>query len=129
MLRYTLLALLCCVVSAQTVSSPAGKWISNLKYFENDNYDRLQFELNDTKLTGKLGDDNFEGTFQNGRIEGTMKWGPRETLKLVGTLKGGRIEGTATIIEEKLDLKWEAYREPEKSASAPKTYTFETYPV
>lgn len=125
MRRYALLSLLCCFASAQTASSPAGKWISNLKYFENDNYDRLQFDLNEAKLTGKLGNDNFDGTFQNGRIEGTVKTGPRNTIKLIGALKGDRIEGAATIVEDKLDLKWEAYREPARNTAAPKTYTFE----
>ena len=94
MARYIFLFVLCCFVSAQTASSPAGRWVSNLKYFENDNYDRLQFELNGNKLTGKLGNDNFEGTFQNGRIEGTVKQGPQESTKFVGVLKGDRIEGT-----------------------------------
>ncbi len=126
MLRYMLALLFCWVISAQTGSSPAGKWVSNLKYFENDNYDRAQFELNGTKLTGKIGDNNFEGTFQNGHIEGTAKVGPGETMKLTGEMKGGdRIEGAATLIEQKLDLKWEAYREAPKSTNPPKTYTFE----
>lgn len=107
------------------MSSPAGKWVSNLKEFEDNHYDRLQLQLSGTKLTGKLGSDDFEGAFQSGRIEGTVKFGPHQTLKLVGALNGDGIEGTATIIEQKIDLKWEAYREAPKGAGPPKTYAFE----
>jgi amidase len=125
MLRYSLPFVLCCLACAQTVSSPAGKWISNLKYFENDNYDRLQLDLSEGKLTGKLGRDNFDGTFQDSRIKGVVKANSHETIELTGALKGDRIEGTATIVEEKLELKWEAYREPPKSAGPPRTHAFE----
>jgi amidase len=110
MARYTLMVFLCCLLSAQKASSPAGKWVSDLKYFENDNYDRLLLQLNGNKLTGKLGNDQFEGTFQNSRIEGTVKQGPR-VIKFTGVLTSDRIEGTATLADEKIDLKWEAYRE------------------
>ena len=125
MARYILLFLLCCLVSAQTASSPAGNWISDLKYFENDNYDRMELELNGNKLTGNLGNKTFEGTFQNGRIEGTVAQGPHGSIKCVGVLKGDRIEGTATVTDDNVDLKWEAYREPPKTGGPPKTRTFE----
>src|SRR5919198_1277709 len=124
MLRYILLCIFGSLAVAQTVSSPAGNWVSNLKYFENNNYDRLQLELNQLKLTGKLGENAFEGTFQNGRIEGTVKAAPKATIKLVGALEGDRIEGTGTVVEQKLDLKWEAYRERPKNAAPPQTHTF-----
>jgi amidase len=117
--------ILCSFLGAQTVSSPGGNWISNLKYFENDNYARLHLDLSQTRLTGKLGDDPFEGTFQNGRIKGTVKTGPKETIRLDGALDGDLIKGTATVIEEKLDLKWEAYREHPKRKVPAKTHTFE----
>lgn len=125
MLRRILLFAVCSFLVAQTPPSPAGTWVSNLKFFENDNYDRLSLELNATKLTGKLGDDSFTGTFQNGHIEGTVKRGPKETIRLTGVLKGDRIEGTATLVEEKVDLKWEAYRERPKKSGPPQTRTFE----
>ena len=125
MLRYILLFVVCSFAAAQTSSSPAGDWVSNLKYFENDNYDRLHFELHETKLTGKLGDDPFSGSFQNGRIAGTITTAHKETIALAGVLKGDRIEGTATVAEQKLVLKWEAHREPPKSAGPPQTHTFE----
>ena len=128
MARYTLVVFLCCLLSAQKASSPAGKWVSDLKYFENDNYDRLLLQLNGNKLTGKLGNDQFEGTFQNSRIEGTVKQGPR-VIKFTGVLRSDRIEGTATLADEKIDLKWEAYREPARSAGPHKTHTFEPHPV
>ena len=104
--------------------TPAGHWISNLKYFDNNNYDRLQLDLHDGKLTGKLGDDSFDGAFQNGRIEGTVK-SDDETTKLVGQLNGDRISGTVTYVEEKLSFPWEAYRERPKGAIPPQTHTFE----
>jgi acetamidase/formamidase len=40
-------------------------------------------------------------------------------------LKGDRIEGTATTVEDKLALKWDAYREPPKRTGPPQTHTFE----
>jgi acetamidase/formamidase len=125
MLRPTLLLALCSIASAQSASSPAGKWISNLIYFGNNDYDRLELQLNGTKLTGKLGTDSFEGTFQNGRIEGAVKTDSHEITKLTGELKGDRIEGTGMDVEEKLDFKWEAYRETPGSSGPPKTHTFE----
>lgn len=123
-MRYAI-ALLSLAAAAWTQNaSPAGKWISNLKYFDNDNYDRLELTLNGTKLTGKLGRDAFEGTFENGRIEGTVKANKDETIRLQGRLAGDRIEGTAVIEENKLDLKWDARREA-PGAAAPRTHTFE----
>ena len=109
-------------VLAQT--SPAGKWISNLKFFDEPRYQRLEFELNGNKLTGKLGNDPFDGTFQNGRIEGTVKLNPQTTVQLQGTLRGDRIEGTGRVVEPKIDLTWEATRVPVSSATA-KAVTFE----
>jgi len=38
-----------------------------------------QLELNGARLAGKLGKDPFEGTFQNGQIEGTVKLNPGTT--------------------------------------------------
>jgi amidase len=120
--------LLCLAIAAcaQTSSpSPAGNWISNLKFFEQNNYERLELTLNGTALTGKLGGRAFEGTFRNGNIEGSVKPNPRTTIQLHGRLEGDRIEGTGTVVEEKIDLKWEARREPPKSTAPPKTFTFE----
>ncbi len=123
--RYILPFLLCWIPFAQTDSTPVGKWVSNLRYFEDNNYDRLELELNGGKLNGKLGDDPFEGTYENGKIEGVVTTGSKERIRLVGTLNGDRIEGTATVVNEKVELKWEANRETAKSANAPKTHTFE----
>jgi len=125
MLRPALLFVLCCVASSQSAVSPAGKWISNLIYFGNNDYDRLELQLNGTKLTGKLGADSFEGTFQDGRIEGSVKTDPHDSIKVQGELKGDRIEGTAIDVEEKLDFKWEAYREAPRSTGPPITHSFE----
>jgi amidase len=124
MLRFAILLLLIGVVSAQNVSSPAGNWISDLKFFEQDNYDRVQFSLDGTKLTGKFGNNPFEGTFQNGRIEGTMKANPGTTVQLTGTLTGDRIRGTAVVVERKDSFTWEATRQAARNA-APQTHTFE----
>jgi amidase len=104
--------------------SPAGKWVSVFKFFDQPNYGRLQLELNGTKLTGKLRDDPFEGTFDHGRIEGTVKPNPRTTIELKGTFNGDRIEGTARVIGQGTDLKWEATRAPNRNPP-PQTHTFE----
>src|SRR3954447_5301268 len=93
-------AFLLCVMSTHAqVQSPAGKWISNLKFFEDNNYDRMEFELNGTKLTGKLGNDSFDGTFQDGKIEGTVKPNSKTTIQLHGRIDGDRINGTALLVE------------------------------
>ncbi len=106
-MRFFALLLACCTLAlAQNTPSPAGKWVSDLKFFAEDNYDHLDLTLAAGKLTGKLGDDAFEGTYQDGRIEGTVKPEPKQTILLHGVLKGDRIEGTATIVEDKIDLKW-----------------------
>jgi len=125
-MRYALfLLILAASAGAQpSSSSPAGKWVSNLKFFDNDNYDRLELSLDGTRLTGKLGSDAFDGTFENGRIEATVKPDPEQTIQLHGRMVGERIEGTATIVENKLELKWEAHREAPKSAAA-QSHTFE----
>jgi amidase len=126
-MRYTLVpSLLAVVAFAQSdSSSPAGKWVSNLKFFEENNYDRLELELHGTKLTGRLGSNDFEGAFRNGRIEGSAKVNPKTTIQFQGRLEGDRIDGTATIAADKVDFKWEARREPPKSAAPPKTHAFE----
>jgi amidase len=105
-------------------TSPAGKWICVLRFFDEPNYGHLQLELNGTTLTGKLGNDPFAGTFQSGQIEGTVKPNPRTTIQLHGTVQNDRIEGTGKVVEQKIDLKWEATREPSKAATAT-THTFE----
>jgi hypothetical protein len=117
------LLLFSCAVFAQT--SPVGKWISILKFFDEPNYGRLQLELNGTRLTGKLGNDAFEGTFQNGQIEGTVKPNPRTTIQLHGTVQNERIEGSGRVVEQKIDLKWEATREPAQTNTAATTHNFE----
>lgn len=113
------------MAGAQSAPSPAGRWVSNLKLIEDNNYDRLELQLSGTTLTGKLGGDPFEGVFQNGRIEGTVKPNPQTTIQLQGRLESDRIEGTATIVGNKLEFKWEARRETPKSTAPPKTHTFE----
>jgi acetamidase/formamidase len=120
---YIGLLLSSCAVFAQ--ESPAGNWISILKFFDEPNYGRLQLELNETKLTGKLGNDPLEGTFQNGQIEGTVKPNPRTTIQLHGTVQNARIEGTGRVVEQKIDLQWEATREPPKTNTTTATHNFE----
>ena len=110
---------------AQRAYSPEGNWVSDVKLFDDNNYDRLELNLSGAKLTGKLGNDPFEGVFQNGRIEGTVKLNPGPTIQLRGRLEGDRIEGSATIVENKLEYEWEARREPPKSAATPTIHAFE----
>src|SRR5215469_9365175 len=97
---YALPLLLCSLAAAQNASSPVGTWLSDFKLFDQDNYDRLEFELNGNKLTGKLGNDTIDGIFQNGRIEATVKYRQRD-VQLRGVLQGDRLEGSATIPEDK----------------------------
>src|SRR5258708_17645223 len=127
------LAFLCtaAIVCAQSTSStPTGKWVSNLKFFQENNYERLELNLGGTKLTGKLGTSELEGTLQNGRVEATVKRNQKRILQLHGLLEADCIEGTATIVDEKkpedtLNFTWEVTREPPKTTAAPATLTFE----
>jgi len=115
--------ILCCLAitaSAQIGPSPEGNWTSNLKFFENNNYDRLELHLAGTKLTGKLSGDVFEGTFQNGKLEGVVK-----SLHLQGHLSGNRIEGTATNVKYNEQYKWEATRNSPATKAPSRTHTFE----
>jgi hypothetical protein len=98
------MALLLFSWAAFSQTPPAGKRISVLKFFDGPNYGRLLLELNGTTLTGKLGTDPFEGTFQTGQIDATVKANPRTTINLHGTLQDDRIEGTGTVAEQKIDL-------------------------
>lgn len=118
--------MLCLAVGsyAQGGPSPEGKWVSNLKLFDDNHYDRMDLHLEGTKLTGKIGNGPFEGTFQNGRIDGTMKMNPQTTVELKGRLEGDRIEGTGTIASEHLEVKWQATRMA-AATSAPRVHTFE----
>lgn len=110
---------------AQSAASPEGKWVSNLKLFDDNNYDRMELKLSGTKLTGKLGDDAFEGSFLDGKIEGTVKPNSDTTIQFTGRLNGDRIEGSATIAAQKLEFKWEVQRESSRSSAPAKTHTFE----
>lgn len=105
-------------------ASPAGRWISVLKFFDEPNYGRLELAVSGTRLTGKLDENAFEGTFQNGRIEGSFKLNPRTTVEVQGILQGDRIEGTGHVADQKIDLKWEATREPARHAGG-ETHEFE----
>ena len=103
-MRYALALLWLTAAWGQSAApTPAGKWISILTFFDENDYDHLELSLSGTTLTGKLGSHDFAGTFQNGRIEGTVKLNPKETGKLEGRLEGDRIVGTGTIPEEKVD--------------------------
>jgi acetamidase/formamidase len=123
-MRYTL-TLLClsAVLQAQN-GSPAGKWVSDMKFFGNDNYAHLELTLAGNKLTGKLGNDIFEGTFDSGLIEATVASGPQATIRFHGRLQGDRIAGTATFLQNNQELTWEATREVPPTA-APQTHKFE----
>jgi len=127
MRKALVLLYLCAPALAQTAApSPAGKWISTLKYFDQDNYSRMELTLDGSKLSGKLGNDSLTGTFQNGRIEAHVNPNPQTTIELEGVLQGDRITGTAkaTDHENHADLKWEARREAPRTGT-PRTHTFE----
>jgi acetamidase/formamidase len=104
--------------------TPAGKWISVLTFFDDKDYGHMELTLDGTKLTGKLGDGKFEGTFENGRITGTIHLNPRTTGSVDAHLEGDRIVGNVSVPDWKTDVKWEAHRETSRTAS-PQTHTFE----
>jgi acetamidase/formamidase len=120
---FLFLCLLTASWSQNTSSTPAGKWISNLKFFDNNNYDRMELALSGDKITGKLGNNTLNGEFHSGQIEATVN-DPQGNIKLSGHLDGDRIQGAATFERDKVELKWEAQREVPRAA-APKTHTFE----
>jgi len=114
--------LLCALALSLPAQTPAGHWVSNLKFFDNNNYDRMELKLDGTALTGEIGGDPFKGTFVNGQIEGTLTFDDGNTVKLQGRLTGDRIEGTGAMPPR--TFKWEADRAPVRPAS-PATHTFE----
>ena len=123
----TAMALLCLGVPvlAQT-GSLAGTWISDVKYFDDHRYNRMELTVEGTKLSGKFGRDAIEGTFQGGRIEVTIKPNSHVTIQLRGVLEGDHITGEGTLAQDadRTDLKWEARRLPPRPPS-PRTHTFE----
>jgi amidase len=118
----TALLFLAAIAQCQT---PDGKWVSNLKFFEDNNYDRMELQLSGTKLTGVLGGDPFEGTFENGRIEAVVKAKPNPIVLHGRLVDGNHIEGTGLLEKNKIDLKWEARRESPKTSASPTTHNFE----
>ena len=115
--------LISALLPAQT---PAGKWISNLKFFEDNNYDRMEIVVNGAKLSGTLGADALQGTVDSsGHIEAAVKPNSQTTFQLRGQLAGSMIDGSAVLVERKLDFKWLAQRQPAASTAAPKTHVFE----
>ena len=114
-----------CLAWPAIAQSPAGKWTSDLKWFDQDRYERLELTLTANKLTGKLGTQALDGTFHNGVLEITVHPN-RGTLQMKGRLDGDHITGTglATDGDQQADLKWDARREPDPAA-APRTHTFE----
>jgi hypothetical protein len=77
--------------------SACGQVDFESKFFQENNYQRLELNVNGTAVTGKLGNNPFEGTYENGRIEGTVQPNAQTIIKFRGTLFAERIEGTATI--------------------------------
>ncbi len=122
-MRYALALLgLCLPALAQ---SPAGKWVSNTRWFDSDRYQRMELTIDGDKVSGTLGRESVTGTFRNGAIDITLKQGDLSE-ELHGRLEGNRIVGTAKADqgEQHAELTWEARRLP-ASTAAPHTYTFE----
>jgi acetamidase/formamidase len=115
---------LAAAVWAQSAPALAGKWNLVAKIFDDTNYQHMELALDGNKVTGNIDGRPFGGTFQNGRLEGTFHLNPRSTVKLQGTLEGDRLSGAGTIVEDKINVTWEARREALTSA-APRTHTFE----
>jgi acetamidase/formamidase len=122
-MRYAIALLFVCLPAlAQT---PAGKWISTTRWFDQDRYRRLELKVDGETLTGKVGGDAITGTFRNGTIDATIKPNPDSVLELHGRLEGDRIVGTAKATEGEFhaDMTWEARRMPDPAP--PQTRTFE----
>ena len=124
MRTYITLLLFCLAAAGQNLNSPAGQWMSVMKLFDECLYARLQLDVTGNKLTGKLGDDTFEGILNQGRIDGTAKLNGQRTVHFQGTLAKDRIEGTAQVDGQPNELKWEATRAPIRN-STPETHKFE----
>ena len=116
--------LLSLAAAAWGQSTPAGKWISVLSFFDNKDYSHMELTLDGSRLTGKVGDNAFEGTFENGRITGTLHLNPNTAAKVDARLEGDRIVGTASVADQHIEAKWEAHRELSRTVS-PQTHTFE----
>ena len=113
-----------CFATLACAQSPAGKWVSNFQFFDNNNYNRMELKLTGTKLTGEIGGDPFEGTFQDGQIKGVLKPKSQPTIQINGRFStADSIEGTAAA-EGPRELKWSAQRQAPANTT-PKTYTFE----
>ena len=95
-----------------------------MKLFDERLYARLRLDISGSKITGKLGDDNFEGTLNEGRIDGTAKLNGQRMIHFQGTLAKDKIEGTAQIAGQPNELKWEATRMPTRKPT-PQTHKFE----
>ncbi len=122
-MRYALALLALCLPAL--AQSPAGKWISDTRWFDQDRYSRLELALDGETLSGKLGRQTITGTFRGGAIEVSVHQGDGSTLELHGRLEGDRITGTgkATMGSQSVDLTWDARRLP--PPAAPRTHTFE----
>jgi amidase len=120
----TIILLVSVAAFAQSPASPTGKWISILRSFDEPNYARMELTLDGTRLTGKLGNNPFEGTFVDRQIDAVVKPNPATTIQLKGVLIGDRIEGTGTVVEPKIALKWEATRDV-ATARTPTVHAFE----
>src|SRR5689334_7439867 len=118
----TILLAFVSLAMAQNSSSPAGTWLSSFKVFDQTVYQRLQIEVAGTKITGKLDNGVFEGTFQGGRIEGTVNRGQDAPMQISGVLNGDRITGSLKVGNND-PRTWEAVRQPPRGA--PRTLTFE----
>ena len=114
--------LFCALALSLSAQTPAGRWVSNFKFFDNNNYERMELKLDGSKLTGEIGGDPFVGTFVNGKIEGTLTFDDGATIKVQGRLTGDRIEGTGVMGDR--TFQWEVDRAPVRPA-APKTHVFE----
>jgi acetamidase/formamidase len=115
--------LLCALALSLPAQTPAGRWISNFKFFDNNSYRRMELKLTGSTLSGSIGREAFEGTFRDGQIEGILKRGDGSTISIQGRLAGDRIEGTVHLRRD-FDYRWEAERMPAPAAS-PATHTFE----
>jgi hypothetical protein len=79
---------------------PVGQWISDTRWLDRHNWQRMVLTLNGKRLTGKYGDVDFDGTFRNGSIEATVRRGDSVTEL------HGRLEGAASPPNPSSENSW-----------------------
>jgi amidase len=112
-----LLTVLLAAVTAQAQTDLSGAWAITVVDFGRPNTTRMTLKQDGDKLTGTVGNQSLEGTFNAGEI--SFKVGSRSAK---GTLVDGRLAGE--VVQGSLTAAWTAVRLPARPAK-PRTHVFE----